>query len=248
MGRITVVTSGKGGSGKTTTSAAIGSVFAKAGKSVLLVDGDAGMRSLDSFVGVTQKLVFDISDVFNGICEPIRAIYSCGGPKDNLFILPAPSSIDKLVPAKVMRRLMKGLSQYYDEIVIDCPAGIGEGFDAAVAAADLAVVVTTPDPVCVRDAAIVRAELEKRGISEKYVLINKYSRTFLQNEVIPDLDYVIDTSGLQLIGVVPQDSNASIEAGKGLSATPGGEYAKAYERIGRRLMGQKIPLGKIEKF
>lgn len=244
MGRITVVTSGKGGSGKTTTSAALGAAFAKAGKSVLMIDGDAGMRSLDGFVGVTQNLVFDISDIFNGVCEPIRAIYPCGNRK-NFFILPAPSSLDKLVSAKVMKRLTKGLAKYYDEIVIDCPAGIGEGFDSAVAAADVAVVVTTPDPVCVRDAAIVRHELEKREIGEKYVLINKYSREILQKEVIPDLDYVIDTSGLQLIGVVPRDTNAAIEAGKGLAAMPSGQYAEAYDRIGRRLLGENVPLAKI---
>ena len=93
MGRVMVITSGKGGSGKTTTAAALGSLFARAGRKVLIVDGDAGMRSLDGFVGITEKLVFDISDVFNGVCEPIRAIYPCEKVR-NLYFLPAPSSIE----------------------------------------------------------------------------------------------------------------------------------------------------------
>ncbi|MDR1564584.1 MAG: AAA family ATPase, partial [Oscillospiraceae bacterium] len=126
MGTITVIASGKGGVGKSTTTVGLGSALARGGKSVLLIDGDSGMRTLDLFTGVAESLVFDISDVISGSCEPIRAIYPCKGC-ENLYLLPASASYESRVKPELFNRLITGLSGYYDHIIIDSPAGIGEG-------------------------------------------------------------------------------------------------------------------------
>ena len=130
MGLITVITSGKGGAGKSTVSVGLGCTLAKNGKRVLLIDGDAGLRSLDAMLGVDKELVFDISDIVNGNCEPIKAIYSCEEYTglNNLFLLPAPALEKHTIHPELMKQLVPILARYYDHVIIDCPAGIGKGF------------------------------------------------------------------------------------------------------------------------
>ena len=134
MGRVMVVTSGKGGVGKSTVAAGLGAAFARREKKVLLIDGDAGLRSLDIMLGISQDLVFDTYDVLVGNCEPIKAIYACRDVK-GLYLMPAPASVENRVTPELMTRLIKGLSGYYDYVIVDCPGGVGAGFEAAIAAA-----------------------------------------------------------------------------------------------------------------
>ena len=151
MGAVTVITSGKGGVGKSTVCAGLGRALAERRRRVLLIDGDAGLRSLDRMLALDDQVMFDISDVVSGSCEPIRAIYECGVP--GLYLMPAPYREEQLVSPHLMRQLVPILSRYYDHVLIDCPAGLGAGFESAAAAAQRALIVATPDPLCQRQGA-----------------------------------------------------------------------------------------------
>lgn len=245
MGRIAVVTSGKGGAGKSTLAAGLGLALSDAGASVLLVDGDAGLRSLDLMLGVGQDIVFDLSDIFAGNCEPVRAVYP-SGYNPNLALLPAPVSLEGLCSPRDLRRLVKGFSRYYDFILIDCPAGTGRGFETAVGAADNALVVTTPDPVCARDAAVVGDLLAARGVSARLV-INRLRPRLVMRGKLPDIDEIIDTAGIRLIGVVPEDDAIPFAAAAGDRLPAACPAARCLRNIASRLCGDPVPLAPLEK-
>ena len=143
MGQICVVTSGKGGAGKSTVTAGLGYALARSSGRVLLIDADAGLRSLDLMLGIGGTAMYDLSDVLAGNCEPVRAIYS-SPVCSNVFVLPAPVRPEDMCSPPQMKKLCAGLAQYYDPVIIDCPAGMGRGFETAVAAAERALIVTTP--------------------------------------------------------------------------------------------------------
>ena len=169
MGLVSVVTSGKGGAGKSTVTAGLGCALAKLGHRVLVVDTDAGLRSLDLMLGVGGSTVYDMADIFAGNCEPIRAIYP-SPVCPNVFVVPAPVSFEKLCTPQDMKRLCRGFARYYDQVIIDCPAGLGRGFETAVAAAERALVVTTPDMVCARDAQVVGHLLFARDLPARLII------------------------------------------------------------------------------
>ena len=234
MGLVTVITSGKGGAGKSTVSVGLGCTLAKNGKRVLLIDGDAGLRSLDAMLGVDKELVFDISDIVNGNCEPIKAIYSCEEYTglNNLFLLPAPALEKHTIHPDLMKQLVPILSRYYDHVIIDCPAGIGKGFISAVAAADRALVISTPDPICIRDSDKVRQLLEERGIRQQRLV---------------DIDTIIDETGIRLIAVLPDDIHLQTNPAKAVvnhSRSPG---TMALQRLAARLEGESVPLFPLER-
>lgn len=257
MGTAIVVTSGKGGVGKSTVSLGLAAQFAANGERVLLIDCDAGLRSLDRMTGTEEALVFDISDVVAGRCAPAEAIYPCGADS-GVFLMPAPANGEDLVPAHVMLRLVPMLKRYFDRILLDSPAGVGRGFRAASAAADRALIVCNPDPVCIRDAAIVRRLLSEVGVSNQRLIINRFSaeqferitpRRSGKNQMqdaaqvfYRDLDDVIDYAGVQLIGIVPEDKVLAAEFACGhmpQANTPG---RMAISRIAARLNGISVPL------
>ena len=174
MGIATVITSGKGGVGKSTVAVGLGRALAQRGRRVLLVDCDAGLRSLDRMTGAEENLVFDMADVVFARCSPAEAIYPCGEAQ-GLFLLPAPSLGEDLIRPGVMKKLVPLLTQYYDHVLLDSPAGVGSGFRSAAAGADRAIVVCNPDPVCVRSAASVRELLGKLSVQETRLVINRFS-------------------------------------------------------------------------
>ena len=228
MGKVTVITSGKGGTGKSTVTAGLSAALVRRGNRVLVIDCDAGLRGIDIMLGINGELVFDISDIVNGNCPPSGAIYQCKTIPE-LYILPAPQNVhDKLSPG-IMRQLTKVLAKYYDHILIDCPAGIGIGFEAAAAPAVQAIIVANAEPVSLRSCDKIRQKLRQLKISEIRLVINR-------------LDAVIDTVGARLIGVVPEDSNAAAEAQKGNPIEGRYKAAAAFERIAARLDGVNIPL------
>ena len=262
MGAVTVITSGKGGVGKSTISAGLGCALACRGKRVLLIDGDAGLRSLDAMLNIDQQVVFDIADIVNGNCEPIRAIYPCGesvGLSNNLFVLPAPSRERDVLHPKVMKRLVDILGPYYDHVLIDSPAGVGRGFASAVAAAQRALVVTTPSPVCTRDSDKVRQLLNQMGMPIQRLIINRFHKdTFYKLNQYEDLDTIIDRTGIRLIAVVPEDTalmgdipeavtrvmNNTIQRFFAPKNSPG---ALALHRLASRLEGENVPLADFQK-
>ena len=247
MGAVTVLTSGKGGVGKSTTCVGLGCALARRGKRVLLIDGDAGLRSLDRMLGIDEQLVFDVSDIISGNCEPIRAIYPCTS-MPGLFLLPAPSREENTVNPQLMKKLVPILAQYYDHVLIDCPAGIGSGFASAVAAAQRALIVTTPDPVCLRDCDKVRRLLSQNGISQQRLIINRFNHTSFQKmSYYSDLDSVIDSAGVRLIAVIPEDLQLVSAAANAVPYPPKSAGTMAFNRLAARLEGERIPLATLEK-
>lgn len=244
MGISTVITSGKGGVGKSTVSVGIGRALAEKGRRVLLIDCDAGLRSLDRMTGVDAELVFDISDVIHGRCAPIEAIYPCRDA-EGLFLLPAPSTVKETIKPNVMRKLLPLLSKYYDHVILDSPAGIGTGFRAAIAAASRALIVCTPDPVCVRSASSVRKLLEEKGMktADISLVINRFNGDFFdETNAFDDLDAVIDETGIRLGGVVPEDFAYAAAFLKGNKADASSKGMRAAQRIATRLEGEMVPI------
>ena len=245
MGLISVVTSGKGGAGKSTVTAGLGCALARLGRKALLVDGDAGLRSLDLMLGIGGNAVYDMADIFAGNCEPIRAIYpspTC----PNVFVMPAPVSLDQLASPRDMARLCRGLSRYYDDVLIDSPAGIGRSFETAVAGAAQAFVVTTPDMVCARDAQIVSHLLSGKNIPAR-LIINRLRPAPVLAGKMPDVDEIIDTAGLQLIGILPEDEAVAVANANGRPLPSHCHAAACFENIARRYLGESVPLARLEK-
>ena len=245
MGQIAVITSGKGGAGKSTVTAGLGCALARLGHKVLLVDGDAGLRSLDLMLGVGGNAVYDMADIFAGNCEPIRAIYP-SPVCSNVFVLPAPVSLERLCAPEDMTRLCRGFTMYYDDVLIDCPAGVGKGFEVAVAGAQRAFVVTTPDMVCARDAQIVSHLLQEKAIPAR-LIINRLRPLPVMKGLMPDVDEVIDTAGLQLMGVIPEDEQVAVANANGRPLPSACNAALCFENIARRYLGQDVPLARLEK-
>ena len=245
MGRIVVVTSGKGGTGKSTVSAGIAYALARLGKRILLIDGDAGLRSLDLMLGVGNNTVYDMADVFAGRCEPVKAVYA-SPVFQNVFVIPAPLSLEQLCTPEQMQRLANGLSKYYDVVIVDCPAGVGRGFETAVAAAHQALVVCTPDMVCARDAHILSELLSDKGIPAR-LIINRLRARKIMDGSMPDIDTIIDESALQLLGVIPEDETVAVANANGRPLPLDCNAALCFSNIARRFIGESVPLAALEK-
>lgn len=242
MGIATVITSGKGGVGKSTVTVGLGRALAQRGRRVLLVDCDAGLRSLDRMTGTEENLVFDMADVVFARCAPAEAIYPCGD-SEGLFLLPAPSQGEDMIRPGVMKKLVPLLKRYFDHVLLDSPAGVGSGFRSAASGADRALVVCNPDPVCVRSAGVARELLGKLDVPEMRLVINRFNgELFRETDAYSDLDGVIDGAGIRLMGVVPEDFALAASFLQGKSAREDSAGMKALCRIAGRLEGETIPL------
>lgn len=242
MGKVTVITSGKGGTGKSTITAGLGAALVRRGSRVLIIDCDAGMRGIDLMLGVSGDLVFDIADIVNGNCRPASAIYPCKNMHE-LYVLPAPQNVSDEVSPYIMKQLAKALKKYYDHILIDCPAGIGMGTEAAGAAADRAVLVANTEPLTLRGCDKVRQMLSDMNIKEMRLIINRFNeKSFKKLGAFPDLDAVIDKAGARLLGIVPEDPAAAGIAQKGQPIEGKYKAVYAFDRIAARLDGVEVPL------
>ena len=242
MGKVTVITSGKGGTGKSTVTAGLGAALVRRGNRVLVIDCDAGMRGIDLMLGVNGELVFDIADIVSGNCPPASAIYQCRIVPE-LYILPAPQNVEDEVSPYIMKQLVRVLEKYYDHILIDCPAGIGSGFESAAAAAQRALLIANAEPLSLRGCDKVRMGLRQLAIPEIRLVINRFNeRKFRKLNSFPDLDAVIDKAGARLIGVVPEDHAAAASAQRGEAIEGKLHAVYAFDRIAARLDGVSIPL------
>ncbi len=247
-GKVLVITSGKGGVGKTTTTANLGTALAMLDKKVVLVDTDIGLRNLDVVMGLENRIVFDIVDVVNDGCRLKQALIK-DKRFDSLCLLPAAQTKDKTaVTPHQMRNLTNELRQEFDYILVDCPAGIEQGFKNAIAGADAAIVVATPEVSSVRDADRIVGLLEAAGLKDTQLIINRIRPKMVKRGDMMDIDDIIDILAIQLLGVVPEDESIVISTNRGEPAVMGnGSLAgEAYRRIARRVSGEKIAMYTLE--
>ncbi|MGL5032970.1 MAG: septum site-determining protein MinD [Microcystaceae cyanobacterium] len=244
MNRIIVITSGKGGVGKTTTTANIGAALARLGKKVALVDADFGLRNLDLLLGLEQRIVYTAIDVLAGDCTIEKALV-----KDkrlpNLVLLPAAQNRSKdAISPEQMQSLVDQLAKKFDYIIIDCPAGIEMGFRNAVVPAQEAIIVTTPEMSAVRDADRVIGLLETENIERISLVVNRLRPEMVQLNQMISIEDIMELLAIPLLGVVPDDQKIIISTNKGEPlvleeklSVPG----LAFQNIARRLDGQDIP-------
>lgn len=250
MGEAIVITSGKGGVGKTTTSANLGTSLALLGKKVCLIDTDIGLRNLDVVMGLENRIIYDLVDVIEGRCKIHQALVKDKRFEDRLYLLPAAQTTDKtaIVPEQ-MHKLVHELKQDYDYIIIDCPAGIEQGFKNAIAGADKAIVVTTPEKSAVRDADRIIGLLEKEeNIEPPKLVINRIRNHMLKSGEMMDIDEVTTHLSIDLLGIVLDDEQVikASNLGEPIAMDPNNRASIAYRNIARRILGESVPLSSIE--
>ena len=253
MGEVIVVTSGKGGVGKTTTTANLGSALALRGKKVVLIDTDIGLRNLDVVMGLENRIVYDIVDVVEEKCKLKQALIKDKRFKD-LFLLPAAQTRDKsAVNEEQMKELTEKLKEEFDYIIIDCPAGIEQGFKNAIAGANIAIVVTTAEISAIRDADRIVGLLEASEIKNPELVVNRLRPAMVRKGEMMDVEDIVDLLSIDLIGVVPDDEYIITQTNKGepVVSNHKAPSGKAYIEIARRILGENIEVtipGRKESF
>ncbi|MEM1502305.1 septum site-determining protein MinD [Domibacillus sp. 8LH] len=251
MGEAIVITSGKGGVGKTTTTANLGTALALQEKKVCLVDTDIGLRNLDVVMGLENRIIYDLVDVVEERCKTHQALVKDKRFNDLLYLLPAAQTTDKsAVTPEQMKKLVDELKQDYDYILIDCPAGIEQGYKNAVAGADRAIVVTTPEKSSVRDADRVIGLLEKEeGMAPPKLVVNRIRNHMVKEGDMLDVDEVAAHLSIELIGIVADDDEVikSSHNGEPVAHNPNNRASIAYRNIARRILGESVPLQPLEQ-
>lgn len=249
MSTAICVASGKGGTGKTSVCSGIACCLAALDKRVVALDADIGLRNLDLVLGLADRAVFDFTDVLSGRATLDKALTQ--HPEiPNLYLLAAPLGIkaaDISIPE--MKSLVDKLKESFDFCIIDCPAGLGFGFELAVEVADRAIVVCTPDVASMRDAQFTRAALRERGIEDIRLVVNRVRPKLIKKLEAANIDEAIDKTGIRLLGIVPEDPRVIACANCGTLVfkhmnTPA---ARAYRNISRRMLGEQMPLLKLKK-
>ncbi|WP_040950128.1 septum site-determining protein MinD [Gorillibacterium massiliense] len=244
MGEAIVITSGKGGVGKTTTSANLGTALALQGKKVCMVDTDIGLRNLDVIMGLENRIVYNLVDVVEGNARLEQALIK-DKRFEELYLLPAAQTKDKhAVSPEGVRKVVLELKKQFEYVIIDCPAGIEQGFKNAVAGADKAIVVTTPENAAVRDADRIIGLLESENISEPKLIINRIRHSMVQKGEMLDIDEICQVLSIDLLGIVPDDEHVIKAANSGQPTVmdPSSQAAIAYRNIARRILGDTVPL------
>ena len=243
MARKIFVTSGKGGVGKSTITALLGEALADLNQKTLIIELDFGLRSLDIILGLQDKVIFDLNDVLMSKCNIDKAIVTYEN-NNNLKLISA--SLDYLdtyyYNEKNIMKLLEKIEDNYDYILLDSPAGVGKGFKEVLNLIDEALIVVTPDLVCVRDACKISQILSEYNIHNQRLVINKVKNKFKKLKILPDLDYVIDGVGVQLISVIPDNIDIMKSTAKGVPLIKGTLPFKLFDALGRRILGENVPL------
>ncbi len=240
MAEIIMIASGKGGTGKSTFSVFFSNELALLNKKVLLIELDAGLRSLDVIAGITDKAIYDIGDILLERAD-IKKVLVKSNTNENLDFICAPYKDEKL-PFENIEKLIKNVYKEYDYIIFDTAAGIGEAFLAARDVSDTVIIVSTADLVSVRDAKIISDACYQYGIINIRLVINKFSKSLFLKTDFTDLDAVIDEVSAQLLGVIPYSNNiiSSSQLGKQLPNDSVGK--KVYNAIANRFIGNYIQM------
>lgn len=243
MGSVIVVTSGKGGTGKTSITGGVSSCLARLGKSVLCIDMDIGLRNLDISLGLSDRALMDFSDVVLGRCSLEKAAVS-HPDLPGLSLLTAPMSFTPQLTQWQVQELLDEARKRYDYIMIDSPAGLGQGFQLATCGADRALVVSTNDASSLRDAQRTVAELDR--LDQIHLVMNRIQPKLLR-QLRTTIDDAMDAAGLPLIGVVPEDPRVILSANQGRPLILGGRQgaANACLNIAKRIQGLRVPIMRI---
>lgn len=248
MGEVIVITSGKGGVGKTTTTANIGTALASLGKKVVVIDGDTGLRNLDVLMGLENRVVFTILDVIEEKCKLRQALIK-DKRFNNLCLLPTAQCRDKNdIKAEDMLKLTEELKKEFDYVILDCPAGIEQGFENAVVGAERAIVVVNPEITSVRDADRVIGKLDAKGLDRHDVLVNRLNYEMTKRGEMLSVDDIIECLAVKLIGVVPEDKNVTIATNKGepIVLNNSALAGTCFKNIARRIVGEEVPFESFE--
>lgn len=249
MGTAIVITSGKGGVGKTTSTANIGTALALQGKRVCLIDMDIGLRNLDVILGLENRIIYDIVDVVEGRAKLYQAIIKDKRFNDNLYLLPAAQNADKnAVNSDQMLEIIGELREDYDYILIDCPAGIEQGFQNSIAAADQALLVTTPEISAIRDADRIIGLLEQTDLEPPRLIINRIRKRMMQDGEVLDIDEITKHLAIELLGIVFDDDDVvrSSNNGDPIVLNPKNPASQGYRNIARRILGETVPLMSVK--
>ncbi len=249
-GRVIVITSGKGGVGKTTTTANLGMALAAMGEKVALLDADIGLRNLDLVLGLENRIVYDIVDVVEERCKLRQALIK-DKRQPNLVLLPAAQTRDKsAVNPDQMRKLIADLQEEgYNYVLIDCPAGIEQGFKNATAGATEAIIVTNPEVSSVRDADRIVGLLEAAELRNPQLIVNRLRHKMVKNQEMMSVEDVQEILSIKLLGIVPDDETiiTSTNRGEPASLVEASRAGQAYRNIARRIKGEDVPLMSLEE-
>lgn len=248
MGVAYVITSGKGGVGKTTTTANLGTALAILGKKVVVVDADTGLRNLDVVMGLENRIVYDLVDVVEGLCRIKQALIR-DKRFEGLYLLPTAQTKEKTsVKPEHMQKICMELKEDFEYVLIDCPAGIERGFDIAIAGADKAIIVTVPEVSAVRDADRIIGKLEHKGMTDHQLIINRLKVDMAKRGDMLNIDDMLDILSIKLLGVIPDDEKIIISTNRGEPIVTDEESpaGSAYRNIARRITGEEVPFMNLE--
>ena len=247
MGEVIVITSGKGGVGKTTTTANIGAGLSKFDKKVVVIDTDLGLRNLDVVMGLENLIVYNLVDVIEGTCRLKQALIR-DKRYENLYLLPSAQTKDKTaISPGQMKKLTSQLKDEFDYILLDCPAGIEQGFQKAIAGADRAIVVTTPEVSAIRDADRIIGLLESNQLKKIDLIINRIRMDMVKRGDMMSVDDVTEILSVPLIGALPDDEQVVIGTNQGEPVVGlDSKAGKAYLNICKRIMGIEVPFIELE--
>ena len=243
LGEVIVITSGKGGVGKTTTTASLGAALALRGQRVLVVDADIGLRNLDMMLGLENRIVFNVVDVAKKICKPAQAIIK-SKKSNNLYLLPASQTDDKdVVDEAEVRYVLEQFRREFHYILVDSPAGIEQGFRNACAGAESAIVVTTPEVSAIRDADRVVGLLSSKGIESK-LIINRIDFEMVRRGDMLSVRDVQDILGIEILGIVERDDQiiSAATCGEPVVYNQKSKAGQAFTRIAARVCGEQVPV------
>ena len=248
MSEVIVITSGKGGVGKTTTTANVGTGLAQLDKKVVLIDTDIGLRNLDVVMGLENRIVYNLVDVVEGSCRIKQALIK-DKKYPNLALLPSAQTRDKSsVSPEQMKKLTDDLREEFDYILLDCPAGIEQGFQNAIAGADRALVVTTPEVSAIRDADRLIGLLESNSIKKTQLIVNRLRMDMVKRGDMMTVEDVCEILAIDLIGVVPDDEQIVISTNQGVPLVGSDSLAgKAFSNICKRILGEDAPFLDLQK-
>ena len=216
MGKVILVSSGKGGTGKTMFTVNLGAALAMKGKRVMLIDMDMGLRNMDIYLGMENRVVYNLMDVMSGICRIKKAMLKVSGFDTLYFMAASPRRDDRDITPLHMDILCSKLKRYFDYIIIDCPAGIGDTFDVAMAPADKVIIVTEPGIASLRDADVTERYLQEKGKTDISFIVNKVKVDLMRAGLVPGIQEIINMFKGPVIGMIQDDDNIHISTNKGI--------------------------------